>query len=320
MDSPRYTVIVPMARFRPDEAVLVSLRETPAPAGGVEIIVAEGTHPARQRNSALAQARGEVAIFLDNDCSIGAGFWKELETALAQPAVEIVGGPALLRPYATAWEEIFHALLTHTLIVGTVASRYAARGDFREATQTDLILCNLAVRRTIFEKLGPFSTDLYPNEENEWLDRAHVARVGAYYDPALQVFRPQRATPWEMGKALLRYGMGRTRQFRVSGWRPTFHQCLPVMVIATTFALVHWRLEMEFVILWLAAAIIVAFSCQSLLQVWQRVVAGLIAPLIPLTYVAGQVIGWFALLAPAPTAEPEITLRNECGEPLSPIR
>ena len=51
MDSPRYTVIVPMARFRPDEAVLVSLRDAPAPAGGVQIIVAEGVHPARQRNA-----------------------------------------------------------------------------------------------------------------------------------------------------------------------------------------------------------------------------------------------------------------------------
>ena len=314
MDSPRYTVIVPMAHFRPDEVVLVSLRETPGPPGGIRIIVAEGAHPARQRNAALARAIGDIVIFLDNDCAIGAGFWKELESALAQPGVEIVGGPALLRPNATAWEEIFHALLTHTLIVGTVASRYAARGDFRVATQTDLILCNLAVRRATFEKIGPLSTNLYPNEENEWLDRAQIAQVGAYYDPALQVFRPQRATPLEMGKALLRYGMGRTRQFRVSGWRPTFHQCLPFMVIATAFALFYGRLEMEFVVLWLAAAIIIAFSSHSLLHIWQRIVAGLIAPLIPLTYAVGQMIGWFALMVPTSAAAPEIKLLNERGE------
>src|SRR5271170_73887 len=171
MDSPRYTVIIPMSRYRADQPVLVSLRETPLPKSGVQILVAEGKHPARQRNAALGKALGQILVFLDNDCSIGAGYWKELETALARPEVEIVGGPALLRPKATAWEEIFHALLTHTLIVGTVSARYAARGDFRAATQTDLILCNLAVRRSIFDKIGPLSTDLYPNEENEWLDR-----------------------------------------------------------------------------------------------------------------------------------------------------
>jgi len=314
MDSPRYTVIIPMAHYRATEPVLVSLRETPAPTGGLQIIVAEGRHPARQRNSALAMARGEIVVFFDNDCSINSGYWRELELALARPGVEIVGGPALLRPHATGWEEIFDALLTHMLVVGTVSSRYTARGEFRAATQTDLILCNLAVRRSIFEKIGPLSTDLYPNEENEWLDRAHAAGVGAYYDPALQVFRPQRATPGQMATTLLRYGMGRTRQFRVSGWRPTFHQFLPIVLIATLMALIHWRLETAFVGLWLVASIIIALSCNSLLRVGQRIVAGLIAPLIPLIYAVGQAIGWIALFLPTPAASSEIVLLNERGE------
>jgi hypothetical protein len=316
MDSPRYTVIIPMSHFRVDEPVLVSLRQTPGPKSGLQILVAEGGHPARQRNTAIGRAQGDIVVFLDNDCSIGAGYWRELERAMAIPDLEIVGGPALLRPNATAWEEIFHAVLTHTLIVGTVSARYAARGEFRVATQTDLILCNLAVRRSIFQKIGPLSTDLYPNEENEWLDRAHAAGAGAFYDPALQVFRPQRATPGQMGLTLLRYGMGRTRQFRVSGWRPTFHQFLPVMLVATIFVLVRWHLEAEFVILWLVASAIVAATCDSLLRVWQRIVAGLIAPLIPLTYAMGQALGWFALLSPGRDVSSEIILRNERGEPI----
>ena len=314
MDSPRYTIILPMSRFRADEPVLVSLRETPPLKGAAQIIVAEGEHPARQRNSALKLAQGEILVFLDNDCSISSGYWQELEQALARPNVEIVGGPALLRPQAGWWEEIFHALLTHTLIVGTVSSRYRPRGEFREATQTDLILCNLAARRSIFEKIGPLSTELYPNEENEWLDRARERGVVAYYDPELQVFRPQRATPGQMARMLLRYGMGRTRQFMVSGWRPTFHQFLPVVLIATFAALLCWHLEAEFIILWLIASAIIALTCDSLLHFWQRIVAGLIAPLIPLIFAVGQVLGWPALLFPLPASSSEIVLRNEGGE------
>ena len=316
MDSPRYTVIVPIARFHLDEPVLVSLRETAPPPGGIQVIVAEGAQPSSQRNAALAHARGEIILFLDNDCSIGAGYWAELARVLTQPEVGIVGGPALLRQNATFWEEIFHALLTHTLIVGTVASRYAARGPFRPATQTDLILCNLAVRRSVFGQIGNLSIKLYPNEENEWLDRAHAAKVGAFYDPALQVFRPQRATPAKMALTLLRYGMGRTRQFRVSGWRPTFHQFLPVMLVATLAALIGCRLEVDFAVLWLVASAIIAVSCAGL-SAWQRVVAGLVAPLIPLTYSVGQLIGWVALFTPAPEAPDEIALYSESGERLS---
>jgi GT2 family glycosyltransferase len=314
MDSPRYTVIIPMSRFRADEPALVSLRGTPAPEGGMQILVAEGRHPARQRNAVLARTKGEIVVFLDNDCSVSSSYWTELESILRRPEVEIVGGPALLRPHATAWEEIFHSLLTHTLIVGTVSARYAARGDFRVATQTDLILCNLAVRRSIFDKIGTLSTNLYPNEENEWLDRARAAGIGAYYDPNLQVFRPQRATPGQMALTLLRYGMGRTRQFWVSGWRPTFHQFLPVMLIATFVALFHWHLEVAFVTLWLIASVLIAFTANTLLHIWQRIVAGLIAPLLPLTYSIGQVLGWFALLAPERKPSSEIVLRDDRGE------
>lgn len=318
MDSPRYTIIIPMARYRADEPVLASLRETPPLKGGTQILVAEGRHPARQRNAALGRALGEIVIFLDNDCSLSSGYWNELENALARPEVEIVGGPALLRPQATAWEEIFQALLTHVLLVGTVSARYAARGDFRPATQTDLILCNLAARRATFAKMGPLSTDLYPNEENEWLDRARAKGVGAYYDPNLQVFRPQRTGLGQMMLTLLRYGMGRTRQFRVSGWRPTFHQILPLMLVATLVALVHWLLETAFVVLWLLASVIIAFTSNSLLHLWQRLVAGLIAPLIPLTYTVGQIVGWIALLRPTREPTAEIALVDEAGQRVDP--
>jgi succinoglycan biosynthesis protein ExoA len=313
MDSPRYTIILPMSGFRADEPVLASLREMSPPADEVQILIAEGAHPARQRNAALAKAQGEIIVFLDNDCSLDSGYWKELEAAFARPEVEIVGGPALLRPNATAWEKIFHALLTHALIVGTVSARYAPRGDFRIATQTDLILCNFAVRHSTFEKIGVLSIELYPNEENEWLDRAQAAGISSHYDPNLRVYRPQRSSPGEMAITLLRYGMGRTRQFQVSGWRPTFHQILPFMLIATFVALIYLRLECAFVALWLLASFIIAITCSGL-SLGQRIVAGLIAPLIPLTYAVGQIVGWIALALPRRAASTGVALLNEKGE------
>jgi GT2 family glycosyltransferase len=311
---PRYTVVVPMARFRADEPVLASLRETPAPEGGLQVIVALGVHPARQRNVAVTRALGEVVVFLDNDCSLGADFWPQLAADFLRPEVEIVGGPALLRPGASTWEQIFHALLTHPLVVGGVAARYSAWGKFRAASQTDLILCNLAVRRSTFARIGPLSNDLYPNEENEWLDRAHAAGLGAYYDPALQVYRPQRRTPGEMLRTLLRYGIGRTRQFRVSGWRFTFHQVLPALLLVALGEIIGMRLEWEFLLFWLIVALIVAATCADSLRGWRRLVAGLIAPLIPLTYSLGQLIGWIAVWFPSPVESPEIRLLNEKGD------
>jgi GT2 family glycosyltransferase len=313
MAAPRFSVIVPVARFEFAEPVLASLRHQPAPAGGVEVIVAEGSQPSLQRNVAVRQAVGEVLVFLDNDCAVGPGFWEELERVLARGEVEIVGGPACLRPDSTSWERILHATLTHVLVVGTVSARYAPRGVFRPATQTDLILCNLAVRREIFARIGTLSADLYPNEENEWLDRAHAVRVGAYYDPDLRVYRPQRASPGRLLVMLLRYGIGRTRQFRVSHWRPTFHQVLPLILLAALGAIFAGGLEVPFLVLWLLAALILGATCRGL-SVGERIVAGLLGPLVPLTYAVGQLVGWFILWRPAPRGSGEIVLRDETGK------
>ena len=311
--SPRYTIIIPVVRFADAAAALARLHQV-APAAGMQILVALGTHPARQRNAALARSAGEIVVFLDNDCAIGASYWDELERDFARAEVEVVGGPALLRPEARGPERIFHTLLTHPLVVGPIRSRYAARGSFRATSQTELILCNLTARRGVFEKIGHLPIELYPNEENEWLDRAQAAGIGIYYDPALQVFRPQRATWGEMARMLVRYGIGRTKQLQLSG-HLTAHQLAPLALLVPLTALAGGVRGLEiFGLGWLAVALVVAASAGAGLNASQRLLAGLLAPFIPLLYAFGQVIGWFR---PWPGASADVAVVDESGKKLS---
>jgi hypothetical protein len=310
---PRYTLIIPVARFVDAGRSLEHLRGA-APAGGMQILVAIGRHPARQRNAALSRSTGGIIVFLDNDCVVGPSYWEELERDFARPEVEVVGGPALLRPEARGAEIAFHALLTHPLVVGPVRARYAARGEFRASSQTELILCNLAARREVFEKIGHLPVELYPNEENEWLDRAQAAGVGIYYDPALQVFRPQRETWAELARMLVRYGIGRTKQLQVSRGHFTPHQLAPLVLLLPVAAVAcGLRGLIVFGGGWLALAVLVAVSLARPLSLGQRAFAGLVAPLVPLLYALGQVIGWFR---PWPGASAEVTIVNERGEML----
>ena len=303
--SPRYTLIIPVVQLADAERAMEQLRGA-APAGGLQILIAIGRHPARQRNAALSRSKGEIIVFLDNDCAIGPMYWQALERAFARPEVEVVGGPALLRPDAQGTELAFHALLTHPLVVGPVRARYAALGRFRASSQTELILCNMAARRSVFEKIGQLPVELYPNEENEWLDRAQMAGVGIYYDPELQVFRPQRPTWMEMARMLVRYGIGRTKQLQVSRGHFTPHQLAPLVLLLPVAAVLGGaRGLIIFAAGWLAIALTIAVSLPAPLRLGQRILAGVLAPCVPLLYALGQLIGWFR---PWPGASAEVTI------------
>ncbi len=303
--SPRYTLIIPVLGLGDADVALAQVRGA-LPAAGVQILIAIGRHPARQRNAALSRSKGEIIVFLDNDCAIGPNYWAVLERDFARPEVDVIGGPALLRPEAQGREVAFHALLTHPLVVGPVRARYAALGAFRASSQTELILCNMAARRSVFEKIGQLPVELYPNEENEWLDRAQMAGVGIYYDPALQVFRPQRPTWTELARMLVRYGIGRTKQLQVSRGHFTPHQLAPLVLLLPVTAIACGATGLLwFAAGWLIVALAVAVSLPRLLNLRQRLLAGLLAPLVPLLYALGQLIGWFR---PWPGASAEVTV------------
>ncbi len=315
VDSPRYTVIVPMAHFRPGERVLVSLRETPAPSRGEQVIVAVGVHPARQRNLAVAHARGDIVVFLDNDCALGEGFWARIDEAFARPEVEIAGGPALLRPGASAWEQIFHALLTHPLIVGGRGGTLLGVGKIpaREADRSHPLQPGGCGARSS-HALGRSRATFTRTRRTSGSTARHAAGIGAYYDPALQVFRPQRRTPREMIVTLLRYGIGRTRQFRVSGWRFTFHQVLPFVLLGDARRARGARLELEF------RRAVAARGGDH-----RGDVRGLAARLAAdrgrphcagdsTRLLIGQLAGWIAVWFPVPVQSPEITLLDERGQ------
>lgn len=108
------------------------------------------------------------------------------------------------------------AVLGEPFVMGKSASRYRGRGRFRETDERELILCNLAVRRDAFLSLGGFDEDLFPNEENELLERLSRAGLPLAYHPAAVVERPPVHTFGELLSRAFRYGRGRSAQAKRS--------------------------------------------------------------------------------------------------------
>jgi hypothetical protein len=82
----------------------------------------------------------------------------------------------------------------------------------REAGEKDLILCNLMVCREAFLELGGFDPRLYPNEENEFLNRFNDSGRRAVYVPEADIRKTRMYNPGSFLWENFRNGRGRMEQ------------------------------------------------------------------------------------------------------------
>jgi hypothetical protein len=127
----------------------------------------------------------------------------------------VAGGPNLIPADATSFERTVNSVLASWMGSFKVRNRYAAIGSVKEATESDLILCNMMVRRQVFMDQKGFRTDLYPNEENEFLNRLMHHSFRLVYDPRGAVYRSRRKSLNAFCVQAFRYGRGRARQIKI---------------------------------------------------------------------------------------------------------
>ena len=196
---------------------LDSLRCLECPQVDFELLIAEGSCPSRQRNQAARQAEGDILYFLDDDSLVSPGFLQQALIHFADPSVAVVGGPSLTPATDSLRQRAFGAAFASPFGGGGVRSRYMRVGKARRTDDSGLILCNLAFRRRIFLDKGGFDERLYPNEENELMERIGDSGLAMVHDPDLAVMRSQRPTFRAFVRQMLNYGRGRGQQTRISG-------------------------------------------------------------------------------------------------------
>ncbi|MHB8172920.1 MAG: glycosyltransferase family 2 protein [Nitrospirota bacterium] len=211
MDFPFISVIIPV---RPGGAVraLEALRGVDYPRDRFEVLVAEGRQPSVQRNRAAREAKGDILYFLDDDSLATAGLFRTVAARYSDPEVAGVGGPIITSPSDGFLRRGFGLALSSPFGGSTIRARYKKLGPERPATEKDLILANLSFRKPVFLDAGGFNENLYPNEENELLNKLTSGGKIFLYVPDAWLYRGQRPNFKAYLKQVFTYGRGRMDQ------------------------------------------------------------------------------------------------------------
>jgi len=226
------TVIIPRRPTESAAAALQALRQVDYPQDLLEVIEIEGTNPPQQRNEAALKARGEILYFLNRDSLVSPDLFSQAVQYYDSEVVAGVGGPNLTNLSDSILQKAFGCALASRFAHARMSSRYRPEGKARTASEKELILCNLSVRKSIFLEEGGFNESLYPNEENEFINRLTRKGYRFIYDPDLVVYRSRRRHLKDFIVQLFRYGRGRGQQTLIEGLSlSTFSFLLPLLFL-----------------------------------------------------------------------------------------
>ncbi len=216
MKKYKFTIIIPVAEKEDYDLSLKSIKKLNYPVSNIEIIVVHGNQPSKQRNHAAEKAKGDILYFLDNDSIPAENNLKIInEFFQKNKNAVVIGGPALNKKSDPLFQKAEYIVLGSFIGSSFSRSRYCCIGDIRESNELELILCNMAIRKDVFIKLNGFNTRLYPNEENELMNRIKKRKGKIYYHPDIIIYRSPRNNIFSFIKQIFTYGRGRGEQTMV---------------------------------------------------------------------------------------------------------
>ncbi|MBI4651845.1 glycosyltransferase [Candidatus Desantisbacteria bacterium] len=213
-----FSVVVPVRKDGKIDAIINSLNKINYPGEKVEIIVSYGNQPSAQRNRAVDVALGDIVYFFDNDSEAAPEIFNVVKKHFNDPKTAGVGGPNLTPFGDTFLQHCFGMGLASKFANGKVSARYYKAGEMRESNEAELILCNLCMKRDVYLKAGGLNEKIYPNEENELMNRLLESGYKLIYDPEAFIYRSRRKNFKAVIKQHLNYGRGRMEQTLIEGF------------------------------------------------------------------------------------------------------
>ncbi|MBW2064680.1 MAG: glycosyltransferase family 2 protein [Deltaproteobacteria bacterium] len=199
----------------PFEIVVVEETDEPMPLEGARYV----PHPLANkgipyaRNLALSHARGEIIVFLDDDCIIHDQWLDKLLAPFEDASVVGVQGGVTVPPDTNSigWIEALIGIPG-----GNVKRVIEASGEIRETTEISTLNC--AYRRWAVEKAGGFESGLKTGGEDYVLAKKLCKLGRCLFIPDAMVSHTTRGNLRLIWRWFIRRGRADIGVIRVTGW------------------------------------------------------------------------------------------------------
>jgi len=223
------SVIIPSRIETDNSKILKSLEGINYPKDKMEIILAIGNCPPAQRNRAAEIAKGDVLYFFNSDSQVEPDiFEKVIDVFNRDENIAGAGGPDLTPKDNNFMQQLFGYAMGSYFAHWKMRARYTEVGKERISDERELLLSNLAIRKDIYLKANGFNNKLYPNEENELINRIIKMGYKFIYSPDIKIYRDRRKSVFEFIRQFYRYGQGRMNQIFVAGIKGNTQFFIPV--------------------------------------------------------------------------------------------
>ncbi|HEY8280774.1 MAG TPA: glycosyltransferase [Bdellovibrionota bacterium] len=198
--------------------------------------------PGAARNSGVKACRAPLLLFLDDDIHCFQDLVSATVELFRDPEVHAAGGANLTPPGSGALARATGGVMASRLGAASMRRRYRLGGE-GAADEHDLILCNLAVRRSVFEDERGFAAHLISNEENVLLQRLSAKGSRLWSSSRLAVFHCRRDTWRGLCSQAAKYGAGRAQNLLLLPETLRFLYFLPLLFWLYLVSLVSlWHL------------------------------------------------------------------------------
>lgn len=178
------------------------------------------TTPGAARNKGLTTASKEWILFLDDDVELPSDFSAKAKSYFEEQGkqADLFGGPDQDREDSGILAKALSLTLTSPMATAHTRLRHTNKTqEIKPGDESNLILCNLWVKRDFLEKNSlSFNDQLFRNEENLFITQALSQNGVAWYIPELYVYHERKTGLVSLGKAVFSSGKNRIKSLAFS--------------------------------------------------------------------------------------------------------